>query len=120
MKFKEGREQVLAFLKEMEMEAAAKREGRVVSEGEYFAHVDVSVTVTYMGRVPIEYAVEGYVCTDQLQDLQPCVREAYSKIAGTNTVFKALDNECKRTEEGNHGEPREFDHDEEDDEEGRD
>jgi len=95
MKFS-PREVVLAAFREIEAEERGKE------DGEYFAHLEVQVSVTYMGRLPIDYGAECYVSTDEPTRLIPAVREAYEKIAGAEDVFDAIDNECKKlnTEEG--------------------
>ncbi len=95
-----GREEVLAALREIE----AMKEGRQVPDGDFYAHVDFQLVVTYMGRLPLEYSAEGYVSTDRVEDLQPAVRKTFKRIADTDIVFKTLDEECRRTEEGNDGE----------------
>jgi len=111
-----GREEVLAALREIE----AMKEGRQVPDGDFFAHVDFQLVVTYMGRLPVEYAAEGYVSTDRVEDLQPAVRKTFERIADKELVFNTLDAECKNTEEGNNGEQREFDSEKEDYEQGLD
>lgn len=110
------REEVLAALRELEAENA----GEVMPAGDFYAHVDLMLVVTYMGRMPVEYSAEGYVSSDRVEDLQPSVRSMYSKMADTNTVFQALNPECRKTEEGNNGERGEFDSEKEDYEKGLD
>jgi len=97
----EGREEVLAALRELE----AMKEGRHATTGEFFAHIDFQMTITYMGKVPVDFGAECYVSTDRVEDLQPAVREAYKRLADHEEVFEALDKECHRTEEReDHGE----------------
>jgi hypothetical protein len=106
MKFS-PREVVLAAYRELEAERESKKSG--TTRGEYFAHLDVQISVTYMGRLPIDYGAECYVSTDEPTRLIPAVREAFEKIAGAEDVFSAIDHECKKlnTEEGTeHGESR--------------
>ena len=95
MKFS-GREEVLAALREME----EMKEGRWAETGEYYAHIDFQVVVTYMGRLPVEFSAEGYVSTDRVEDLQPGVRKAFKQIADTENVFNTLERECSRDREG--------------------
>lgn len=112
----EGREEVLSALREIER----LKQGKQVPEGDFYAHVDFQLVVTYMGRLPVEYSAEGYVATDRVEDLQPAVVSTYGKIAETKTVFTALDEQCK--EKGNYNEStgHEFDSEKEDYEQGLD
>ena len=119
---RQGREEVLRLLAEVR----AAEEGKPILQGTFYAHVEVLVSVTYMGRVPAEYGAEAFIGMDSPERLQTSVQQAYKSMSKPNLVFSTIEaqmHEQSQEKEGDHGESEsagEFtlDTEEEDNEEG--
>jgi hypothetical protein len=109
----DAREQVLAAFREIEAMKEARNADNEVS-GEYFAHIDLQVVITYMGRVPVEFSAECYVATNDPTKLIPATKETYESITDAEDVFRVMNNAVKGMEdiqEGEENDAGDFDED---------